>query len=151
MCIKKVMRFCATGQRNWTNQWIKLAAQNLHLKCCFGHSEMPELKSVVRVVQYNYLPYWTRLHSQTAGIRLRKLNKTVTHLLHFNCTLWSASTLLYMIKDPQWLFLLQMTFFLVIFGASLSGSDNFVLFVLLDRNGACKCLVQLKIMLNSQL
>ncbi len=37
-----------------SNQWTDLVSQ--HLKCCFGHSEMPKTKSVSKVVQYNYLP-----------------------------------------------------------------------------------------------
>ncbi len=38
--IKKVMWLCTIGWDNLTNQRTDLASQ--HLKCCFGHSEMPE-------------------------------------------------------------------------------------------------------------
>ncbi len=45
--------------------------------------------------------------------------------------LWDASYLLYMKKDPEWLLLLQQsTLLLVIFDASLSRRDDFVLWLI---------------------
>ncbi len=44
---------CGMGRHNWTNQQTVLIAQDL--KCCFGHSEIPESKSVIKVIWYNYL------------------------------------------------------------------------------------------------
>ncbi len=65
MCIKKVMWLCAMGRNNLTNQWTDLVAQ--HLKCCFGHSEMPEQSLSSKyfgiIASQNC---FTWLHSQTA-------------------------------------------------------------------------------------
>ncbi len=38
--VKEVMRLCAMGWQILTNQRTDLVPQ--HLKCCYGHSEMPE-------------------------------------------------------------------------------------------------------------
>ncbi len=87
-------------------------------------------KSVIKLglFLYNCL---TRLRSQTAGIHLWKQWQ---RLLCFACSLWDTSNLSFMkiIEWKKWLLLL----FLVIFSASLSGSDYFVFFDTLDGNGA---------------
>ncbi len=56
----------------------------------------------------------------------------MTHLLCFVCSLRGASHLSYMTFIIQWLLVV----FLVIFSASLSGSNAFVLMDSLDGNGA---------------
>ncbi len=65
---------CAMGRQNLTNQLTDLVPQ--HLKCCYGHSEMPEQshqsissKYFCIIASQNCL---TRLCCQTAGIRFWK-------------------------------------------------------------------------------
>ncbi len=88
-------------------------------------------KSVVKVFVYNCLQNsLTRLHSQTAGIHLRK---QWPHLLLCLLTPRCKSFIInkkYYIPWPLPLF------FILIFSASLAGSDDFVLFDSLDGNGA---------------
>lgn len=75
------------------------------------------------MVRYNYLPELTRLRSRTAGICLRKQDNAFIALhLHKKCIVYENYYL-------QWLFL-------VIFYASLSGIDDFVIFDSLDVNAA---------------
>lgn len=65
------------------------------MKCCLGHSKMPEPKSVVRVVQYNNLP---ELTYKTAGISLQKIKND--HVYFFICRLLGASNSLNIKKRP---------------------------------------------------
>ncbi len=57
------------GQHTWTNKQTVLIARDL--KFCFSHSEIPESKSIIKVVWYNYLQNCLHNCSQT-GIRLWK-------------------------------------------------------------------------------
>ncbi len=129
MHIKKVMCLCAMGWQTLTNQWTDLVPQ--HLKC-YGHSEMPEQslwsKYLCIIASQICLK---QLRFQTAGIHLRK---QWPHLFCLVCLLWGANNLI--ISENyyiQWLLLC----FLDIYIASLWGSDDFVLFDLLDGNSAC--------------
>ncbi len=64
---KKVMWLCTMGRHNLTNPWTDFVAQ--HLKCCYGHSEVPEQslssKYFCIIASQNALP---QLRSQTADI-----------------------------------------------------------------------------------
>ncbi len=71
---KNVMWLCAMGWHNLPNQQPDFVAQ--HLKCCYGHSEVPEQslssKYFCIIASQNGLP---RLRSQTADIHLRKQDR----------------------------------------------------------------------------
>ncbi len=112
---------------NLTNQQTDFVAQ--HLKCCYGHSEVPEQslssKYFCIIASQNGLP---RLCSQTADIHLRKQDICSSALSKYK-------SFIFIIFDNyynKWLLLL----FFVIFSSSLSGSDDFVISNSLDGNGA---------------
>ncbi len=63
---------CAMGRHNLTNRWTDFVAQ--HLKCCYGHSEVPEqsLSSKYFCIIASQNGLSLRMRSQTADIHLRK-------------------------------------------------------------------------------
>ncbi len=124
MCIEKVMRVCTMRRDNLTSSGPISFTASI---CCYGGSEMPE-----QSLSSRYLCIITVLHdcvlkqqhpppkAMTAFIVLR--------LLALRC----KSFIIYEKYYIQWLLLVL----LVIFSASLPGSDDFVLFDSLDGNGA---------------
>ncbi len=127
---KNAMWLCAMGWHNLTNQRTDFVAQ--YLKCCYGSFWSARAKSVVKVFLYNCLPVWSATTAfPTADIHLQKQDRIYCV---FICSLEVQVNYywLFEIYYNQWPLLL----FLMIFSASLSGSDDFVLFDSLDGNGA---------------
>ncbi len=120
MRIKNIMWLCVMGRHNLTNQWADLIAQ--HLKCCYGHSEMPgqSLSSKYFCIIASQNCYMTAFpnsrhpppKAMTACIVFRLLKSR------------HKSFFIYENYYIQWLLLR----FFVIFSVSLSGSDDFVIF-----------------------
>ncbi len=123
MCIKKVMWIWAIGWHTRTNLF------SLHC-ICFCHSWMPKPKSVVKVVRYKFLP---ELSFMTAFPNSRHPPSKATEHVFFYCISSARSEAQVIYEWNCSFLLLQMTFFLVIFGTSLSGKD---FFMPLDENGA---------------
>ncbi len=86
-----------------------------HLKCRFSHSEMPEQKSVIKMIQYNHLP---ELSHTLVFLNIRHSNMFVSalHLPQLLCR-----------KNKQLFIIL-----LLIFCTSFPGSENVVLLNTLD-------------------
>ncbi len=110
---------------NLTNQRTDLVHSIYMLFCSFWNAWG---KSVIKVFLYNYCFTWLR--SQTAA----SSSESNDCIYCYVCSLKSKrkSFIIYENSYIQWLLL----FFFEIFSASLSGSDDFVLFDSLDGNGA---------------
>ncbi len=76
---------CGMGWHNLTNQRTDLVAQ--HLKCCYGHSEMPE-QSLSKYFCIFCLPEPSYM---TVFLNSRHPRKQWPHSLCFVCSLWGAS------------------------------------------------------------
>ncbi len=128
---QKCHMICRMGQHNLTNQWTDLVAQ--HLKCCYGHSEMPEQslssKYFCIIASRNLLH--DRIPKQQASTS--ESNDRIYCALSAHSGVQVIYYILYENYYIQWPLPL---FFILIFSACLSGSDDFVFFDSLDGNGA---------------
>ncbi len=85
--IKKVIWLCSMGQQNLTNQRTDLIPQ--HLKCCYGHSEMPEQS----LSKYFYIIASQNCYTTAFTNSSIHLRKQRPHSLCFVCSLWGARNL----------------------------------------------------------